>query len=218
MAAYGATAAQVRDSIADGRFTFYALTDAGKWAPSLSGNITIYKQDTRKVQAMFKPDASNFLPFKWGTDGNRTWSSDAMGYQIPAGGPALWWTEVHTVRSVQRLLNYVQQQLVLHDMGINGTSHVVEAQDPEGRTTTYYIDIATARVIRLDFISGEARQMFSGAWLPTYETYIFSDFHTVDGVLTPFRITRNPDWDIQEVQLNNTIYNPGVPNSIFQPY
>ena len=138
-----------------------------------------------------------------------------MWYAADEGTP-LRFVESQTVRSVESLLDHQNRGLTLTDKGRQGAARVVEAQGAGERRTDYHIDDETSMVTRLEFVTGERTDAF-GNTLPSTEAYVFSDFRSVRGRATPFKVER---WvngvKYEEMVFTAVTYNTDVADSTFQ--
>ena len=124
-----------------------------------------------------------------GTDGESSWHSLSIGMRTEAIGPPLNFVESYTTRSPRSLFYESDRARALADKGRAGTARVLEGEEPGGRKTDYHIDDETSVVTRMEFVTGEATDVF-GNTVQTTETYVFSEFREVDGVFTPFTVER----------------------------
>ena len=124
--------------------------------------------------------------------------------------------ESQTVRSVESLLDHQNRGLTLGDKGQQGAARVVEAQGAGERRTDYHIDDATSMVTRLEFVTGEGTDAVGNTVTET-EAYVFSDFRTVRGRATPFKVERWIDGvKYEEMTFTSVSYNTGVADGVFQ--
>jgi hypothetical protein len=212
-AAHGGNAIRdVKDSIAEGRITYFR--GAGSQSQEATFEMTLLLKGDVQVQRIVKQPAGEV---RQGSNGSRTWNS--FGGNAPAAaGAALRFIESQTARSVSNLLDYDRRGSALHDRGTKDNTSVVEVQDRAGRKTNYSIDSGTSVVTRMEFDAGQARDMLSGKSVPVQEAYVFSDFRTVKGVLTPFKIERYVQGTkLEEMQFTSIRHNASVPDDAFRP-
>lgn len=213
-AAHGGGSAihDIRDSIAEGRITYFR--GVGTPTQETTFDVTLLLKGEAQVQRIVKQTAGEI---RLGSNGSRTWNSFA-GNAPPATGASLGFIESQTARAISNLLDYERRGGALHDRGTKDNASVVEVQDRAGRKTTYFIDHTTSMVTRLEFETGQARDMLSGKTVPVLESYVFSDFRTVQGVLTPFKIERyRQDKKMEEMQFTSVRHNTSIPDSAFRP-
>jgi hypothetical protein len=214
LAAYGPqwVSGQVQDSVAEGRLTYFTADGS----PPVSFDMTLLRKGDRRVQRVVKQDA---VSIREGSNGTGYWLS-AGAFTGPAAGHTLQFIESQTVRSVTSLLNYQDLGLALRGIGIGAGNRgrVLEAKDREGRTTSYHIDDATSTVFEIEFVTGQSKDAFSQALGPDVESYRFSDFRKVQGLLTPFRVERYINgFKAEEMQFNSVSYNTSVNDDVFRP-
>jgi hypothetical protein len=202
----------VTDSIAEGRITYFRGT--GSQPQEATFDMTLLLKGDAQVQRIVRQPAGEV---RQGSNGSRTWNS--FGGNAPAAaGASLRFIESQTARSVSNLLDYDRRGSTLHDRGTKDNSSVVEVQDRAGRKTAYSIDSGTSVVTRMEFDAGQARDMLSGRSVPVQESYVFSDFRTVKGVLTPFKIERFVQGTkLEEMQFTSIRHNASVPDDAFRP-
>jgi hypothetical protein len=206
----GFVSGAVVDSISDGKLTIFTARGA-----EATFDVTVVRKGRRQVQRIIKQPGGQVLE---GSDGNRSWSSLAGRYSTDAQGPALRFIESQTARSVQTLLNHQSEGLVLGDSGARGAARVIDAEDRQGRRTSYYIDSATSAVTKIEFVIGQATDPFSKKTLPSVESYVFSDFRIVQGLFTPFKVERYFNAiKTEEMQFTTVRYNASVDDNGFRP-
>ena len=122
----------------------------------------------------------------------------------------------------QTTANLVEQELPddvsLRDLGATDAARVIEAEDTNGKKTSYFIDSRTSLITRIEFVTGESKDAISQAPIPRVEAYVFSDFRPVQGLVTPFKIERYLDnIKAEEIQLESVTYNAAVKDDVFKP-
>ncbi len=203
----------VHDSIAEGTLTFFAGNSS---AHTL--DVTVIRKGTSRIQRVLKQGDGEV---RQGSDGTSTWESfDGMTALAPAGLAGNY-IESQTVRTIDALFDTQNRGLEIRDAGGKANARVLEVNPPgQGRQsspTRYSIDEATSRVTRIEFKTGEAKDLL-GKIVPTTESYVFSDFRTIQGVPTPFRIERYVDGlKIEETQFTSVRYNTSVKDEVFKP-
>ena len=202
-------AADPQDWVAEGKLIVFA-TDG----PKGTFDVTLQHKGTSQVQRIIKETAGEL---KQGTDGTRTWESFGGFYTPAAQGRALQFIESQTVRSTQRLFNHQSEGLTLHDKGKKDNANLVEAEDRNGKKTTYHVDTATSVIRKLEFIAGQGKDPFSGKLVDIPETFVFSDYRSIQGLLTPFKIERfNDGIKTEEMQFTAVRYNAGLKDQDFK--
>lgn len=92
---------------------------------------------------------------------------------------------------------------------------MIEAEDRQGKKTSYFIGTSNF-VTKLEFVTGQTKDPFSGATISDTDTYLFSDYRVVQGLLTPFKIERyNGRNKIEEMQFTTFKYNAGLKDASF---
>jgi hypothetical protein len=211
LAAYGPqwTSGQVQDSVAEGKLTYFTVDGS-----QVTFNVTLVLKGDHDVQRLIKQDA---VTVREGSNGTERWLS-AGAFTGVAAGHTLQFIESQTVRSVQSLLNYQSRAATLHGIGRENNIRVLEAEDKDGRKTNYYIDEATWTISKIEFVTGQSKDAFSRALGPDVETYRFSDFRKIQGLLTPFTIERFINgFKAEEMQFSAVSYNTSVKDDVFRP-
>jgi hypothetical protein len=201
---------RIVDSVSEGTLTWYTVD-----GPDPAFNMTLLAKGLRKVQRIIREPGGDL---RQGTDGTLTW--DAFNFfWSRASGQALQFIESQTVRSIQHLFNYQAEGLVLRDLGVNNDARVIEAEDRDGRRTSYFIDVTTSRITRLEFVVGQSKDPFSGRPIPNVDASILSDFRVVQGMMTPFKIERYINYlKYEETQFASVRYNASVSDDAFSPF
>ena len=203
------------DSISRGTITYYLFDGTVK----TQFDVTLILKGVSKVQRIVHQDG---VDVRTGTDGSRTWHSLSIGFSTSARGQSLHFIESQTVRSVRSFLDHENQGLTLRDVSRFAGGRVVEATGPEGHQTDYIIDDETSHVTQLRFLTGGAKfDIFGNVYLAG-ESYLFSDFRDVDGILTPFKVVRQIDAggvsrEFEEMVFTSVSHNTGVSDSEFRP-
>jgi hypothetical protein len=200
---------EILDSISEGKLTFFSADGA-----KATFDVTVFRKGTTLVQRVIKQPAGDL---RQGTDGNNSWEAIPGFYTPSAQGRAMQFIESQTSRSVHRLLNHQKEGLTLRDLGAQDKARLIEAEDRQGRKTTYSLDSDTNLFTRLEFVTGQVKDPFSGATLPDKDSYVFSDNRLLQGILTPFKIERYKGRDkIEEMQFTTVRYNAGLKNTDFR--
>lgn len=186
-------------------------------------NMTLMVKGRDKVQRIVAQPGTEL---RYGADGTRSWQRSGPFTKGPYGR-VTYFLDSKTIRSVRRFFNPLIERLILRDLGTRiqelgpnpGPSRVIEAEDGSGRRTRYYIDNATSHVTRLEFETGTIqRQLFSGRPIPVMSTLVFSDYRTVAGVRTAFRVdVYLGTIRIEQIGLTSVRYNAGLSDSVFRP-
>ena len=212
LAAHGARWAtgEIADWTAEGKTTTFSAK-----GPQATFDMTLTRKGRAQLQYVVKQPAAEV---RLGSDGTHTWHSLGGIFTLEAQGHALQFLESQTVRSLQALFNYQAEGLTLRDRGQTGSARVIEAEDRQGRKTSYFVDDRTSTVTRLEFAAGEARDPFSGNMVPNVDSYVLSDYRTVQALLTPFKIERYINGiKAAEMQFSSVRYNASIKDDVFKP-
>jgi hypothetical protein len=207
--AHGAALAsgQIADSVARGRLTYFTVQ-----GPGTTFDVTVLRKGDRRVQRIIKQAG---VVVREGSDGGRVWASSGAFSALTAGR-ARQFIESQTVRSIPTLLK--RQTQTLRHVDVTDDARIIEAEDPEGQKTSYSIDARTSAITKVQFVTGESKDPFSGRLIPDVESYIFSDFRTVQGVLTPFKVERYINgFKAEETQFTSVSYNASLHDGDFHP-
>jgi hypothetical protein len=202
----------VADSVSTGTLTRFDASGNATSSP-----VTLTRKGDGKVQRVVKHQGQDM---KLGSDGVDTWDT-WDGFSVKVGGPSLAFLESQTVRSAKNLWDAEARGLAVRDAGVRKKAgreefRVVEVEDRDGRKTSYFIDGATSRIIRVEFVTAESRSPFGGAILRDTEAYQYSDFRTVRGVQTPFTIERFLNGrKVEEMRFTTVQHNVSVKDSTF---
>ncbi len=192
------------------------VTAFGMGIPPRAYDLTLVRKGTTHMQRVIK-DVKGEI--RQGTDGSQEWVSYLSGRRVVAA-PAIvvQFIESQTARSIQRLFNYQSEGLMLRDIETTQRGHTIEAEDRQGRKTNYTIDNGTSRITQIEFIIGAAKDAISGKPVSVRDTYRFSDFRPIQGVLTPFKIERYySGMKTEEMTFRTAKYNSAVPTTAFRP-
>src|SRR5262245_40512246 len=177
VAAYGARhGGPIVNSKASGTLTYFSVS--GRQA---TFNVTLLRKGNSQVQRIIQQQRSQL---REGSNGAESWSR-VGGFTSPAQGTVLSFIESQTTCSIDSLFNHRTAGLVLHDAGTLNTAKIIEAEDRDRKKTRYYIDIPTSLITKIEVVLGQEKDMFGKTKLLT-DTYLFSDFRDVEGVVTPF--------------------------------
>jgi hypothetical protein len=100
---------------------------------------------------------------------------------------------------------------------MNDAQRVVEVEDANGRATRYFIE-PSGSVAKIEFVSSLGVHMLTGKTIPVVESYQFSDYRTVQGVLAPMKVdhfTGGTKVDVTE--LKSVRFNSAPPENTFRP-
>ena len=207
--------ASVVDSVSAGNITFFTMH-----GPKSVANVTLIRKGSTQVQRIVKQPHGEL---RQGSDGKNDWESfngmttTGNGYLVGS------FIESQTTRSLASFLDSKARGSTVRDAGSKNEMRVVEVEVPEkdsskpARKTRYSIEKGSSRVTGVEWVTGETTTAF-GTTVPTTEAYAFSDFRTVLGVSTPFRIDRYVNGvKIEETRLTSVRYNTSVKDDVFKP-
>src|SRR5262245_62022200 len=203
------TTGELSDSVADGKLMLFSLE-----GPRATFDFRLLRKGMTRVHRVIQQPVGEL---KQGTDGESSWES-VPGFFTPAAqGRAMHFLESQTTRSMQRLFNYQKEGLKLRDLGAHDQKRIVEAEDQKGKKTKYFIDPDKNLITKVEFVTREVKDPFSGRIVPDTDSYVFSDFRLIQGTPTPFKVERfNGGNKIEEMQFNSVRYNAGLKDSDFQ--
>lgn len=205
------TTGEIRDWSAEGKITTY--TSDGR--PKKTFDMTLLRKGSSQVQRIIKQGAHEL---RQGTNGEVTWDSLDGRFTTIAQGSTLHFIESQTIRSVHAMLNYGQTGLAVRDLGPDGKTRQLEAEDRQGRKTRYFMDEESGLITRLEFVALLGTDIRTRAEQTRRDTYEFSDYRSIQGVMTPFRIERFSDGHkIEEIQWTSHKYNAAIQDSAFRP-
>jgi hypothetical protein len=207
--------ASVVDSVSTGNITFFTMH-----GPKSVGSVTLIRKGSTQVQRIVKQPNGEL---RQGSDGTNDWESfngmttTGNGYLVGS------FIESQTTRSLANFLDSKARGSTVRDAGSKKEMRVVEVEFPEkdpskpARKTRYSVEKGSSRVTGVEWVTGETTTAF-GTAVPTTEAYAFSDFRTVQGVATPFRIDRYVNGvKIEETRLTSVRYNTSVKDDVFKP-
>ena len=197
----------IKDFQADGTISFFS-----NGSPQGSLPVSMVRMGDKHVQRLIKyPNGER----RQGTDGMQTWDSLGNQWSV-AKGPSLDFFETHTVRGLPNLFEYQNVGSKLRDEGIRGIDRLISIEEGNGRVTSYLIDGLNSRVKRIEFVTGQAGDMFGSRRMPVVESYVFSDFRVVQGIWTPYRVEHYTNaLKVDEMNFTSIRYNSNVKNDTF---
>lgn len=206
----GVTSLDELTSASAGTITYYTIDGEAK----ATFTVTFIREGNTKLQTIIEQPGVNV---RLGTDGTESWHSLSNGMRTDAVGRAKHFVESQTVRSVRSFLGTSDRELALRDKGRSTKERIVEAEVAGGQKTDYYIDDVTSVVTRLEFVTGEATDLF-GNTVELTDAYVFSDFNTIDGIPTPLKVERLINGvKVEEMVFSQVVYNVDVSAIGFQP-
>ena len=205
--------AAVTDSVSEGSLTLF-----GREGAKATVNVTVTRKGAGKVQRVTKNGANAAWEV---SDGTRRWQSMGGGLTSEVrAGPAARLIDMETVRSVASLLEAPAKGQAVKDGGVKDHARVLEIEEPASNKTArkvrYFVDDATSRVTRVEFVLGDRKNLFNGTVSST-DAWVFSDYRTVSGVPTPFHIERFIDGiKVEETQYSTVRFNTSVKDDVFK--
>jgi hypothetical protein len=209
--------ANIVDWVGNGRI---AIT-GGDNNPS---GLTLTVKSGNKVQRIVTYGAGGTV--RYGSDGMSTWQSSGP-FSSVAIGRADYFIQSQAGRSIPNLLADVSNGYSFSDLGpagadavpANSPARIIQARNGAGQITRYYVDNATSLISRLEFDTGDFYTMpFDAAKHPLVAAYVFSDYRSVNGVMTPFKIEAYLGLvKIEQVNFVSVQYNAGVSDGVFVP-
>jgi hypothetical protein len=194
------------NSVSEGTMTLYSVH-----GPKSAHDVTLLRKGQTQIQRIIKQSG---LELYQGSDGNQTWSSLHGKFFTAAHGQVLDFIESQTIRSVTTLLS--SQGLAARDLGKRGEAKVIEVDDKDGRRTRYFIDDKTSPITRVEFNTGRATDI-AGRPISNVDAYVFSDFRSVQGRMTPFRTERFINGiKTEEMQFSSVSNNASISNEQFR--
>ena len=203
------TTGELSDSAAAGKLMLFGLE-----GPRATFDFRLLRKGMTRVHRVIQQPVGEL---RQGTDGENSWES-VPGFFTPAAqGRAMHFLESQTTRSMQRLFNYQKEGLKLRDLGAHDQRRIIEAEDQKGKKTKYFIDSDKNLITKLEFVTREVKDPFSGEIVPDTYSYVFSDFRLILGIPTQFKIERfNGANKIEEMQFNSVRYNAGLKDADFR--
>jgi hypothetical protein len=203
----------IHDSISVGKLTSYSMQ-----GPKGTFDVTLVRKGTSQVQRTIKHTSGEL---RQGSDGKAIWESFNGMTRPVRGGPVENFIDSQTTRSLATLLDSKRKGFKVRDVGLPHGDRVLEVEVAEkgkpGRRTSYSIDKETARVTRVEWVTGEATTPFGNS-VPLTEAFVLSDFRTVQGILTPFAIEREVNGiKVEETHFSTVRYNTSPKDDVFKP-
>ena len=201
------------------------------WVASGKISITGNKNDSLDFTLIVKPDKKVKrivqLPdggkMTYGFNGKKSWQI-AGPFWGEATGMAAHFIESQTNRSIAKLFD---KNNTVRDLGTpdknripkGAPCRIIETKNEKGTLTRYHIDDTTSLVTRLEFDTDATyRMLFGEEEYPVAATFLFSDYRTVNGIVTPFKIEIYQGMiKIEEMNIASVDYNTGVDDREFEP-
>jgi hypothetical protein len=208
--------ASVVDSVSEGKITFFTVQGFKSVA-----DVTLVRKGSTLVQRIVKQPNGEL---RQGSNGRGNWESFNGMTTSSAGDLVGNFVESQTIRALNNLLDSEVRGSMVRDGGSKNEALVLEVEvaaekgsGKPARKTRYSIEKGSSRVTGVEWVTGDATTAF-GTAVPTTEAYTFSDFRTVQSVLTPFRIDRYVNGNkIEETRLTSVRYNTSVKDDVFKP-
>jgi len=197
-----------------------SITGGGK----VKSTFTFMAKDGNKVQrTVVSPNGS---VVRSGTDGTHAWQSAGLFSGKPTG-MMLYFLESQGSRSFAALFKNTTHDFTFTDLTDSSqylsapisASRIIQAANRAGQTMRFYIDDKTFLVTRIEFDTGEYYSMpFSGQKYPAVVSFVLSDYRTVNGAMTPFKIECfQGKTKTEEINYESVQYNTGIQDAIFLP-
>jgi hypothetical protein len=206
----------VKDYVGTGKITI-----TGNPNSPLDFTLTVKQKDKVKFTVM-APDGSTVL-ISDGSDGRKSWHTAGL-FSGDATGAVAHFIDAHTLRTVARLFDEDNE---LSDKGPadrnhapeSASSRVIEAKKRHGGATRYYVDNTTSLITRIEFETGTTYSLLlDNKKYPAMAALVFSNYQTVNGIPTPFKIgvyeglTKVEELNFTSVQYNTNVNdNASVP-------
>ena len=175
--------------------------------------LTLSRKGEGQIQRIVRQPGAEV---RQGSDGNHTWDGVA-GHYAAARGLTLSFLEAQTVRSVPRFFDSQARGIRLRDLGLKGPHRVVESEETNGRASTFYIE-PSGRVAKVEFSTGQSVHMLTGKTVQVIESYVFSDYRMIQGVLTPMKIEHfSNGLKVDAMEFTSVRYNTSVSDNVFRP-
>jgi hypothetical protein len=194
----------IKDWLASGKIVMMG----GKEYGPLDFTLTVKKDKVKRVVHFPKGRDATL-----GSDGNKTWHKTGP-LSANAVGQSAYFIDSLTNRFIANLFD---KNNTLTDLGTadkkhapeSASSRVVEVKNNKKQATRYYIDNATSLINRIEFDTGGYYTMYFGdTKYPMTASYVYSDYHTVNGFIMPYKIevysgrTKIEELTFDSVQLN----------------
>lgn len=202
------------NSVAEGTLERWAIGKKGEPVVTETVAVTLSQQGTEKMQRVLT-DAKGLIT-RQGTDGVRSWNTQPGPFGSAAPSPELQqFIESQTTRSIQAFVS--ANNLSLSDLGSSSKGRGIETTDSQNKKTTYFINPKTDVIERIEFSVGQMKDIF-GKTVPLNESYVLSDFRSIQGLLTPFKIERFRGMvKLEEMRFTTVSFPANIPDSVFTP-
>jgi outer membrane lipoprotein-sorting protein len=186
-------------------------------------NFTLIAKQKDKVKFIVMAPDGNTVMISEGSDGKKSWHCSGL-FIGEATGSEAHFIDSHTIRWIARLFDDSNS---LKDLGPadrkhapeSASSRVIEATNNKGKATRYYIDNTFSLITRIEFETGAFYAMFfETKEYPALASFVFSDYRSVNGIPTPFKIEVYEGLiKIEELNFTSVQYNTGVKDKDFVP-
>jgi hypothetical protein len=186
-------------------------------------DFTLTVKENKKVKlAVVAPDGSNVF-ISNGKNESMKWHASGL-FSGNATGVAAHFVDSQTLRSVARLFD---NDNVLSDKGPadpqhapeSASSRVIEAKKRQGDATRYCVDNTTSLITRIEFETGTTYSLLlDNKKYPAMAALVFSNYQTVNGIPTPFKIgVYEGLTKVEELNFTSVQYNTNVNDNAFVP-
>jgi hypothetical protein len=122
----------------------------------------------------------------------KPWDGHA-DHLVPGAEQALELIETQHSRGLSSLVTFQSRNASLDDTGLKASSRSISVKESNGVSTQYMLDSSTSQLKRVEFSKAQNHDAQTGAFVPIVESFDYSDFRTVNGVSTPFKIEHQTD-------------------------
>jgi hypothetical protein len=205
----------IKDYIGSGKITI-----TGNPHSPLDFTMSV-KQNNKVKLKVITPDGQNVL-ISDGSNGQKSWHASGL-FSGDATGVVAHFIDSQTLRSIARLFDNGNS---LTDLGPADPNHAPESASSRvieatkgGNTTRYYISNTTSLITRIEFETGASYTMLlSKTRYPAMASFVFSNYQTVNGIPTPFKIgVYEGLTKIEELNFTSVQYNTNAKDDDFVP-
>jgi hypothetical protein len=206
----------IKDWVGSGKITIIGNTKG----PS-NFSITVKQKD--KVKRVVKTSDGNKVMMSSGSDGKKQWHVTGP-FKGNATGSVAHFIDSQTGRAIGRLFDDANALKSLGNAdkkyaSESGSGKIIEIKNGKGLSTRYFIDNKSSLITRLEFETGESYSLLLGnKKYPSMATFVFSDYRSVNGIPTPFKIDVYKGLvQIEQMKFTSVQYNTGIKDDVFVP-
>ena len=126
----------------------------------------------------------------------KPWDGNLLHLE-PLSRRVLEFVQTEFARGVQNIMKAPIRNAVVSDEGSKNGSQILSLRETTGATTRYSLDASSSRVMRMEF-QREKSNPGKTERASNVETYNFSDFRSINGVATPFKVEHYTNGSLQE--------------------